>query len=153
MPFGGEGLLKIPWDSPCMRIILKLLNTLRWILKNYRNSLPLHRVDQLVRSAKKWDAVLSIWTGDQTHTEWYHTVKAFVCFRELLPKILGSSNKLVKRLNVVKRRTIIIWELNTCRNFVNLRTEDFFVDRCRSKIYTMWKYYQNIYNKIYTMNM
>ena len=52
MPFGGKGLVKIPWDSTCMRVIWKLLNTFGWILKNYRNTLPLNRVDQLVWSAK-----------------------------------------------------------------------------------------------------
>ena len=47
-----EGLVKILWDSPCMRLIWKLLNTFGWILKNHRNVLPLHRVDQPVSCAK-----------------------------------------------------------------------------------------------------
>ena len=50
-PFGGKGLVKILWDSTCMRVMWKLFNTFGWILKNYRNAL-LHRVDQLVRNAK-----------------------------------------------------------------------------------------------------
>ena len=40
-------------------------------------------------------------------------------------------------LHVVKTRSIRKWELNVCNNFVNLRTEDLIVSRCRSKIHTM----------------
>ena len=40
-------------------------------------------------------------------------------------------------LHVVKIRTISKWELITCNNFVNLTIKDFFVDECRSNIYTM----------------
>ena len=62
---------------------------------------------------------------------------------EVLPKILGSLNKFyeiqiqgwpMEILNVIKRRTIRKWELNTCINFVKLRTEDFFVDQCLNEI-------------------
>ena len=111
-----------------------------------------------VKERKKWNAVLSIWTADYTHTERYHTVKVCVFLRGLLLKILGILNKfceiqtkgwLRKILNVANRTTNRKWELNTCRNFVNLRTDDSCVDRCRSKIYTMWKYYQNIQQNIY----
>ena len=52
MLFRLEGLVKILWDSPCMMLIWKLLNTFGRILKNHRNVLPLHRVDQPVSSAK-----------------------------------------------------------------------------------------------------
>ena len=54
----------------------------------------------------------------------------------LLSKILGSLNKFYEIqtggwqreiLHVVKRRTIRKWELNTCGNFVNLRTEKYIV--------------------------
>ena len=37
----------------------------------------------------------------------------------------------------VSHGTIRKWELNTCHDFVSLGTEDFFVGRIRSKIYTM----------------
>ena len=89
------------------------LNRFGWILKNYRNALCLHRVDQLVKSAKK--------------------------------EMLFYLSEL---LIVVKRKTVRKWELITCRNFVNLRTEDFLVDQSCSKIYRMWKYYQNICNNV-----
>ena len=79
-------------------------------------------------------------------------------FRGLLPKILGRLNKFYEikmrgwpreLLIVVKRKTVRKWELTTCRKFVNLRTEDFFVDQsCR-----MWRCYQNICNRMWTMNM
>ena len=68
----------------------------------------------------------------------------WVWFRGPSPKILGSSSQFYeiqigvwrkKVLHVVKTRTIRKWELNTCHNFANLRTEDFFVGRCRSEIY------------------
>ena len=42
-----------------------------------------------------------------------------------------------KILSVAKTTTIRKWELNTCRNFVNLRAGDSFVDQCRRKIYTI----------------
>ena len=83
---------------------------------------------------------------DTNWMEWYHTVKARVYLWGSLPKILRSLNKFHEIqaggwprgiLHVVKERTIRKWELNTCGNFVNLRTEDFFVDRCRSKIYKL----------------
>ena len=55
-------------------------------------------------------------------------------------------------LHVVKRRTIRKWELSNCGNFVNLRIKNFFVNQCRSKRYTMSKFYQkyiqwNAYNE------
>ena len=67
----------------------------------------------------------------------------WVCFRGLSPKILGSSSQFYefqiggwrKKVHVVKTSTIRKWELNTCNNFANRRTEDFFVGRCRSEIY------------------
>ena len=37
-------------------------------------------------------------------------------------------------LNMIKRKTIRKWELNTSINFVKLRAEDFFVDQCLNKI-------------------
>lgn len=37
---------------------------------------------------------------------------------------------------------------NICGNFVNLRTDYFFVDRCCSKIYTMSKCYQKYLQNI-----
>ena len=40
-------------------------------------------------------------------------------------------------LHVVKKKKHHKWELNTCNIFVNRKTEDFFVGRCRIKIYTM----------------
>ena len=54
-----------------------------------------------------------------------------------------------KILSVAKTTTIRKLEWNTCRNFVNLRTGDSFVNRCRRKIYTIWKYHQNIQQNIY----
>ena len=36
-----------------------------------------------------------------------------------------------------KDKNIRKWKLNTCDNFVNLGTKNFFVGRHRSKIYTM----------------
>ena len=57
-----------------------------------------------------------------------------------------------KILSVAKTTTIRKWELNACRNFVNLRTDDSFVDRCCRKIYTIESTIK-IYNRIYTMNM
>ena len=95
----------------------------------------------------------------QTHTEWYQTVKVCVYFREdyclKFSEVWTNSMKFEtkgfprKILSVAKTTTIRKWELNTCRNFVNLRTGDSFVDRCRRKIYTIWKYHQNIQQNIY----
>ena len=91
---------------------------------------------------------MSIRTGDR-HTHWmnrYLSAKAWLCFRGLLPRILGSSSQFheiqiggwpMEVLHMVKTRTIRKWKLNTCDNFVNLGTKNFFVGRHRSKIYTM----------------
>ena len=76
----------------------------------------------------------------------YQIVKVWVRSGDLLPKIIGSSSELYEIqtggwpkevLHVVKTKTIQKWELNTCNNFVNLRTEGFFVGRSRSNIYLM----------------
>ena len=61
MSFRWEGLVKILWGSPCIRVVWKLLNSFGWILKNYRNALSLHRVDQLARGAK--DKILLYLSG------------------------------------------------------------------------------------------
>ena len=89
--------------------------------------------------------------------ERYWIVKAGVCFRGLLSKILRNSIQfyeiqtgwLREVLHVTKTQTIRKWELDISDDFINLRTEDFFVGRCRSNIYTLWiKYYKNIYKWI-----
>ena len=35
-------------------------------------------------------------------------------------------------LHVTKTKTVRKWELNTTDNFMNLRTEDFFVGKCNN---------------------
>ena len=94
----------------------------------------------------------------------YQTANTWVCFRGLLSKILVSSNNLHKIqtggwlnevLDVVKTWTIKKWKLNTCDKFFNLGTEDFFVGRRLSKVYTMWKFYKKHiqYNQVYNMQL
>ena len=73
----------------------------------------------------------------------YQTVKVWVCFEGRLPKNLGSSSQFYEiQLRcwprevqyVVKTSTIRKRELNTFDNFLNLRTENLFVDRCENTI-------------------
>ena len=90
---GGGWLLKIPWDLPCMRVVWKLLNTFGRILKNYRNAVPLHRLDQLLRSAK--NEVVFHLIEPRSDTYWMISNCKSVCVlsRRLLLKIPGSLNK------------------------------------------------------------
>ena len=108
---------------------------LNWILsQNCRNTLTLHTVDQLVRSTNN---EMLLYLSEEGFKHRLHG---------LLPKTLESLSQFYKIqtggwpsevLHEIKRRTIRKWELNTCDNFLNFRTEDFFVGRCRSKISTM----------------
>ena len=41
-----------------------------------------------------------------------------------------------KKLHVAKTSTIRNWELSTCSNIRDLKTEDFFVERSSNKIYS-----------------
>ena len=86
--------------------------------------------------------------------EQYHIVKSRMCFRSYFLKlsevrtIIQNPNQRVAGgvLHVAKTKTIRKWELNTSHNFMNLKTEDFFVGRCHRNKYAMWKkYYQKIY--------
>ena len=105
-------------------------------------------------------------TNRGSDSEWmdqYLTTKAWMSFRGYCPKFSkfeptprNSYRRLIEEvLRVVKTKTIVKWELNTCNRFVILGAEDFFVGQRRSKIYTMWKFYHKYtqYNRIYTMNM
>ena len=90
-----------------------------------------------------------IYRNREPDTDWMNrcqTVKAWVCFRRLLPKILGSLGQFYEIqiggwprevLHVVKTRTIRKLDLNICDKFVNLKTENFFVSLCFGNIYTM----------------
>ena len=74
-------------------------------------------------------------------------------FSEVEP-ILQNSNRVWWRkvLHVARTKTIKKWGLNTSENFMNLRADDFFAERCGNNIHTMRiKYYQkyihgNMYN-------
>ena len=90
---GGGWPLKIPWDLPCMRVVWKLLNTFGWILKNYRNAVPLHRLDQLLRSAKNEVVFHLIEPWSDTYWMISNCKSVCVLSRRLLLKILGSLNK------------------------------------------------------------
>ena len=79
--------------------------------------------------------------------EQYRIVKAGVCYRGLLSKILRNLSQLYKIqtggwprevvLHVTKTKTITKWELNTSDDFMNLRTNYLFVGACRSNISTL----------------
>ena len=45
-------------------------------------------------------------------------------------------------LHVTKTKTVRKWELNTTDNFMNLRTEDFFVGQCNNIYIICVQYYQ-----------
>ena len=90
---GGGWLLKIPWDLPCIRVLWKLLKTFGWILKNYRDALPLRRLDQLLRSAKNEVVFHLIQPGSDTYRMISNCKSVCVLSRGLLLKILGSLNK------------------------------------------------------------
>ena len=72
-------------------------------------------------------------------------VKASVCLRGLLSKILRSPSQFYEIqsggwprevLHVTKTKTVRKWKSNTSDNSMNLRAEDFFVERCKN-IYTI----------------
>ena len=56
-------------------------------------------------------------------------------------------------LHVARTKAIKKWGFNTSENFMNLRADDFFVERCGNNIHTMRrKYYQkNIYMTMCTV--
>ena len=54
-------------------------------------------------------------------------------------------------MNVAKTRPIRKLELNTCGNFMNLRSENYFVTYLVVKYIQIKSTIENIYNIIYTM--
>ena len=78
--------------------------------------------------------------------EQHQILKARVCIRGLLSKILRSSSECYEIqsggsprevLHVTKTKNVRKLELNTSDNFMSLRTGDFFACRCSNNIYTM----------------
>ena len=112
---------------------------LDWIWsQSCRNTVLLHTVDQLVRNAKNETVCVPNWGLDKDRMELYQIVKARVCLRGLLPKILRSSSQFYEiqsgdwpSVACDQEKTVGKWELNTCDNFMNLRA-DFFVGRCNN---------------------
>ena len=154
--------VKIPRDISCMAVAYR---NCRMHLGKYMVHAWLDLVTKMQKytsfpysrstseECKKWDAVCISNRGSGIdRMERYQIVKTGVFFRGLLSKILRSSSQFCEIqtggwsrevFHVIKKKTIRKWELNTSDLFMNLRTESFFVGRCRSNIYTLWiKYYQ-----------
>ena len=89
--------------------------------QSFRNTLLLHRADQLVRSAKTEKVCVSNWGSDINWMEQYHILKAKTYLRGLFYKILTSSSQfyeiqsggwLTIVLHVTKTKTVRKRELN-----------------------------------------
>ena len=91
----------------------------------------------------------------------YQTVKSGCASKGYCLKFFVSSNQFYEIeirgwprevFHVNKTRTITIWELNTCDNFVNVTMEDIFVGYCRCNMKCK-NTIKNIYKRLYTRNV